>query len=147
MIQFLVSLFAAGSLAPGRLAPAVQATDSLDLVRLERLWNEAHLQGDTVALGRLWADDMMITVPAMPVMSKADAMRFWRTGRSNIARYETTGLRLRIYASSAVVTGELHRERNFNGQTVSDHWRFIKVYVRREGRWQVVAYQATPAAP
>ena len=126
-------------------APPVQDRDSLELLRLEGVWNQAHVQGDTTTLARLWVEDLVVTVPEMPVMSRADLLRFWRSGRSRITRYETTDLRVRVYANTAVVTGRLARERNFNGRVVTDDWRFMKVYVRRAGRWQVVAYQATVA--
>ncbi len=78
-------------------------------------------------------------------MTKSDLLSFWRSGRSVITRYETSDLVVRIYENAGVVTGRLLRERNFNGQTVRDDWRFLKVYVRKEGQWRVVAYQATVA--
>jgi hypothetical protein len=145
MTHLLLFLLAATCPAPHPAPQGVSTRDSLELVRLERVWNEAHLRADTTALDGLWADDIVITVPGMPVMSKVDALRFWRTGRSNIVRYETSGLRVRVYDCSAVVTGEVDRERNFDGQTVRDTWRFIKVYTRQSGSWRVVAYQATVA--
>ena len=122
-----------------------QAPDSVELLRLENLWNQAHVHGDTATLATLWAEDLVVTVPEMPVMSKADLLGFWRSGRSAIARYETRDLRVRTYGNAAVVTGRLARDRNFNGRLISDDWRFIKVYVRHDGRWQVVAYQAAVA--
>jgi len=124
-----------------------QTADSLELLRLEPVWNDAHIRGDTVALSNLWAEDLVVTVPEMRVMSKADLLRFWRSGRSVISRYETSDIRIRVYGEAAVVTGRLRRERNFNGRTLGDDWRFTKVYVRRGGRWQVVAYQASVSAP
>jgi ketosteroid isomerase-like protein len=146
LAQFLASLL--GATLGGCAFPAShsQATDSTELVRLENIWNEAHLRGDTAALARLWDDDLVIAVPEMPVMSKADVLRFWRTGRSAIARYETSELRIRVYYDAAVVTGRLRRQRNFNGRLVIDDWRFTKVYIRRAGHWRVVAYQASVAA-
>jgi ketosteroid isomerase-like protein len=125
--------------------PAPQAPDTTVFLELETTWNTAHIQGDTIALARLWADDMTITVPEMPMMTKAEVFRFWRSGRSTITRYETSDLRVRLYASTAIVTGRLIRERDFNGRQLVDDWQFTKVYVRRQHRWQVVAYQASPS--
>lgn len=45
-------------------------------------------------------------------------------------------------SDAAVVTGRLRRTRTVNDQPVTDDWRFIKVYVRDAGSWQVVAFQA-----
>lgn len=126
--------------------PPLQAADSVELARLEAVWNDAHVRGDTVALAGLWSDDLVLTVPEMPVMGKADVLRFWRSGRSRITAFDTSDLRVRVYGDAAVVTGRLRRERNFNGRLLADDWRFTKTYVRRQGRWVVVAYQASVAA-
>jgi ketosteroid isomerase-like protein len=149
MLYYLLSALVLAVPASGGAPhlPLPQSADSAELVRLESVWNDAHLRGDTVALSNLWAEELVVTVPEMPVMSKADLLRFWRSGRSAITRYETSELRVRVYADAAVVTGRLRRERNFNGRLVPDDWRFTKVYVRRGRRWQVVAYQASVAAP
>jgi len=127
-------------------SPPLQAADSAELVRLEAVWNVAHVHGDTLTLSSLWGDEMTVIVPEMPVMSKIDLLQFWRTGRSVITKYETTEIRVRVYGDAAVVTGRLRRDRNFNGRSIGDDWRFTKVYVRRGGRWQVVAYQASVSA-
>ena len=145
LLTSLVLAFPASAGTAPLLTP--QAADSAELMRLESVWNDAHVRSDTVALSSLWAEDLVVTVPEMSPMSKADLLRFWRTGRSIITTYETSELRIRVYADAAVVTGRLRRERNFNGRMLGDDWRFTKVYVRRGGRWQVVAYQASVSAP
>jgi hypothetical protein len=51
---------------------------------------------------------------------------------------------VRLYGDTAVVTG---RYQNVvctpQGEQPPKHARFIRVYVRRSGRWQNVAHQAT----
>jgi ketosteroid isomerase-like protein len=116
------------------------------LMRLESLWNEAHEKGDASALEKLWADDLEVTVPRMPVMSKSDVLGFARSGRMKFQRYQTSDLKVRVYGDAAVVSGRLQRTRTLNGKTVDDDWRFTKLYIRREGRWQVVAFHASEAA-
>ena len=120
-----------------------QQADSATFMQLESDWNAAHLGGDTVALGRLWADVLIIEVPEMPAMSKADALAFWRQGRSSITRYETSALQIQIEPDSVLVRGTLFRERDFNGRVVEDRWAFLKVYRRIDGRWRVTAYRAS----
>ncbi len=120
-----------------------QAPDSLELRRLEGVWNQAHLVGDTVALDSLWADELVLEVPGMARMSKAEVLGFWRSGRSNITRYSTSDLTIRIDGDSAEVTGRLLRERDFNGQVVQDDWRFTKTYRRINARWRVTMFRAT----
>jgi ketosteroid isomerase-like protein len=131
------------------LAPHQQNQDTPDvkeLVRLETVWNDAHQNGDATALDKLWADDLEVTVPKMPVMSKADVLGFAKSGRMKFQRYQTSDLKVRIYGDAAVVSGRLQRTRTLNGKTLHDNWNFLKVYVRQNGRWLVVAFQASDAA-
>ena len=120
--------------------------DVKELISLEGVWNEAHEKGDASALEKLWAEDLEVTVPRMPVMSKPDVLAFARSGRMKFQRYQTSDLKVRVYGDAAVVSGRLQRTRTLNNKTLNDDWRFTKVYVRHHGQWQVVAFQASDAA-
>ena len=120
--------------------------DTRELERLESVWNEAHEQGNADALASLWADEMEIAVPKMPVLSKADALKFARSGRMKFLHYQTSDIRVRVFGNAAVVTGRLQRTRSMNGQEISDDWRFTKTYIRQAEQWRVVAFHASEAA-
>jgi ketosteroid isomerase-like protein len=129
------------------LAQSNPEADAQELKRLETVWNEAHERGDADALDKLWADDMQVTVPKMPVMLKNDVLRFARSGRMKFLRYQTSDVRVHVYADAAVVTGRLQRTRSMNGQEISDDWRFTKTYIRQGGQWRVAAFHASETAP
>jgi ketosteroid isomerase-like protein len=120
--------------------------DIRELTRLETVWNEAHEHGDANALEPLWADDLEVAVPRMPVLTKPDAVAFARSGRMKFLRYQTSDVRIRVYGDAAVISGRLQRTRTLNGQEVSDDWRFTKVYVRQAQKWRVVAFHASESA-
>jgi ketosteroid isomerase-like protein len=128
------------------LTQSTHDTDVRELESLEKVWNEAHEHGDADALEALWADDMEVAVPKMPVLTKADAEKFARSGRMKFLRYQTSDIRIRVYDNAAVVTGRLQRTRSVNGQETSDDWRFTKVYVREAKKWRVVSFHASEAA-
>jgi ketosteroid isomerase-like protein len=121
-------------------------SDTTELQRLEQIWNESHERGDANALDALWADDMEVAVPKMPVMQKADVLKFARSGRMKFLHYRTSDTHIRLYGDAAVVTGRLQRTRVMNGQEVSDDWRFTKTYARQAGHWKVVSFHASEAA-
>jgi ketosteroid isomerase-like protein len=130
-------------------APAGTASADADvaaLTRLETDWNAAHVRGDAAALEHLFADDLVVMVPGMRVMTKADAVGMFTSGRMKFDRYETSETKFRIYDATAIVTGRLRRTRVVAGATADDDWRFTKVYVRRAGRWQVVSFHASNTA-
>jgi len=126
--------------------PQPDTSEVKELMRLESVWNEAHEKGDASVLEKLWADDLEVTVPRMPVMSKSEVLGFARSGRMKFQRYQTSDLKVRVYGDAAVVSGRLQRTRTLGDKMVNDDWRFTKFYVRREGRWQVVAFHASEAA-
>jgi ketosteroid isomerase-like protein len=123
------------------------AADQVELQRLEKVWNDAHLGGDIAALDDLWADELVVTIPRMQLMNKMQSLAIWRTGRLKFQRYETSDTAFRIYGEAAVVTGRLVRERTFAGKNIHEDWRFTKVYVHRQGKWRVVSWQASESAP
>jgi hypothetical protein len=117
-----------------------------EFLTLERRWNEAHLRGDAGTLEQMCHEGVMVTVPGMAVMARGQAFGVLRSGRMTFRRYETTELRSRAYGNAVVVSGRLQRTRTAGGRTMDDDWRFTKVYVREDRRWQVVAFHASPRA-
>src|SRR5579862_8329420 len=124
---------------------APRTADRDELQRLERVWNEAHIRGDSKTLSRLWADDLEVAVPKMPVMKKGELIKFIDSGHMTFQRYETSELNFRIYGPGAVVTGRLQRKREINGHAVEDDWRFTKVYQRTADGWRVVSFHSSEA--
>ncbi len=129
-------------------AEAMQADNSREaqeILRLEAVWNRAHLRGDVPALDALCATDLTVIVPGMKPMSKADILGFWNSGRAKITQYETTDVRVIVRGDTAVATGRLARTRDFNGTVMNDRWQFTKTYAIDGGRWVLVAYHASEA--
>ena len=91
---------------------------------------------------RIFAEDLVVVVPGMRVMTKTDSLGMSTSGRVKFERYETSETKLRTYDDTAIVTGRLGRTPVIAGATADDDWRFTKVYVRRDGRWQVVSFHA-----
>jgi ketosteroid isomerase-like protein len=141
-------MFALTALAASKQVSAQSSSerDKRELERLEKVWNEAHEHGDADVLQSLWADDIEVDVPKMPVMSKTEIMAFARSGRMKFLRYATSDINIRVYGDAAVVTGRLQRTRTLNGQELSDDWRFTKVYTRHAQTWRVVSFHASEAA-
>lgn len=121
--------------------------DNGELIRLEKVWNDAHLQGDAEKLDHLWSKDIEIVVPNMAAMNKATALAFARSGRMKFQTYETSNLQVRLFGDIAIISGRMKRARTLQGNSVADNWLFTKVYQRKDGRWQVVHFQASQAAP
>lgn len=114
-----------------------------ELIALEKVWNDAQLRSDVDALDRLWADDLVITVPRMSSLTKSEALSVLREKRLRFERYETTDVRVRLQGETAIVTGTLARARSREGQLVEEKLQFTKVYVRTATGWRVTAFQTS----
>ncbi|MDO8678805.1 MAG: nuclear transport factor 2 family protein [Acidobacteriota bacterium] len=127
-------------------SPAISknAADLQELHRLEAVWNDAHVKGDADALDKLWANDLIVTVASMPVMNKADSLAMVRSGKMPFIKYETSDVRVTPLGTAALVTGRVQRVRSMGGKEVTDDWHFTKVYAMSQGRWQVIAWHASP---
>ena len=112
-------------------------------MKLETVWNEAHVKGNADALDKLWDAEVIFTVPQMPVMDKTAALAMWKNGRMSFQKYATSEVKSRVFGDATVVTGRLLRERKAQGRDMKDDWRFTKVYIRRGAQWQVVAWHAS----
>jgi creatinine amidohydrolase/Fe(II)-dependent formamide hydrolase-like protein/ketosteroid isomerase-like protein len=111
------------------------------LAALEAVWNTAYRTGDAAALDRLWADDLVMFVPRVRPMSKAEALAA-HTGGATFSRVESSEVRPRVTGDLAVVTGRLQRARSAEGGVATDDWRFRKVYRRDASGWRVISYHA-----
>jgi creatinine amidohydrolase/Fe(II)-dependent formamide hydrolase-like protein/ketosteroid isomerase-like protein len=112
------------------------------LAALEAAWNKAHLAGDAAALDGLWADDIVIFMPRMRPMSKAEALAMFKDGTATFTRFETSDVHPRVTGDLAVVTGRVQWTRDFSGRVASEDWVFRKVYRRDASAWRVIGYHA-----
>jgi hypothetical protein len=143
---FLAALIITTCSLPGLANNPQESDDVAELSRLEQVWNDAYVHGNIEPLEQLFADDLVVTMTDMALLTKAQSIRLLRSGHLKFPRYQTSDIRIRVYNDAAVVTGRLQRTRTVNGNNIDDDWRFTKVYVRRAGKWQVVAWHASTNA-
>src|SRR5262245_64979428 len=86
-------------------ATADVESDKTELLALEKVWNDAHLNGNADALDAIWADDFTVTAPKMQILTKADALAFARSGKMKFQRYEKNDVAVRVCGDAAVVSG------------------------------------------
>lgn len=110
--------------------------------RLERQWLDAYEQNDAEAMGRIVADDFTITFPNGAMQTKPQLMAMVkaprRAGQPRMKFY-TDGVQSRAYGDTVILIGRVTSEYERDGQTVREQSRYTDTYVRRGGRWQVVA--------
>lgn len=110
--------------------------------QLERAWLDAYEQLNVEAMQRIVADDFMITFPDGSMQSKAqivESLKRARAAARPMPKFHTEDVRARVYGETVILTGRVVTEYQRGGETVKDESRYTDTYVKRQGRWQVVA--------
>ena len=134
---------AAFGAAPARHARQSNLTRAEEEVRkLERQWLDAYEQNDAEAMDRIVADDFVITFPNGAMQSKPQLMAMIKAPRRPSQpkmRFHTEDVRSRAYGDTVILIGRVVTQYERDGKTVAERSRYTDTYVRRDGRWQVVA--------
>ena len=128
------------------LAPAVaqSARDAVDAVKAAELARfTAQTTNDFAALDQLLADDLVYTHSSASVDSKTTYVESMRSGAVKYESIEPRDLVVRVFGTTAVITGAGRLRVSARGQSLDNQLRFTDVWVLRDGRWQMVAWQST----
>jgi hypothetical protein len=117
-----------------------------ELMEIEQRLATCWQNGDCQAWGALVAEEWSVIHFRGSVITKSQAMEMCETPPAPIEALTVDELSVRSFGEAAVVTG---RTRATSGGPNADTitLRFTDVFVRRGGRWQVVASQATRLVP
>ena len=113
-----------------------------DVRKLEREWLDAYEQHNAEAMDRIVAEDFAITFPGGKIQTKAQIMamikRPPREGAS-ATRFHTEEVQARAYGDTVILMGKVVEETQKEDKTAREESRYTDTYVKRDGRWQVVA--------
>jgi uncharacterized protein (TIGR02246 family) len=143
VIALLLFVVAACGVSNARQASAPQLSKAEEEVRrLERQWLDAYEQNDAEAMERIVADDFVITFPNDGMQTKPQLMKMIKAPRppgQPRMKFRTEGVQSRAYGDTVILIGRVVSEYERDGKTVTEQSRYTDTYVRRDGRWQVVA--------
>lgn len=119
--------------------------DDIDqILALEARRTKALLDGDAATLNEITADDYTHVETGGGTRDKAGFLAILSRPGVRFVRWDIDENHVRVYGDTAVVTGRyVNVVRTPAGDQPPKQARHIRVYVRRNGRWQNVAHQAT----
>jgi hypothetical protein len=127
---------------PSRAQEAIRSADEMALVQLERAWDQAFLHNDTALIDKVLAREF---VAVYPDGSKGDRDQELANAAAFNQRIDSSTLddfTIRLYDDTAVVLFRRSLVGPSKGQRLEITFRYIDVFVRRDGRWQCVASQS-----
>ncbi len=146
ILAIALLVIAASSFAYGQTdarAASGNAKVEQEIRRLEREWFESYVRGDRAAFDLIVADDAVMTYGNGKVGNKSEAIAEIKAPADASYSLTSDDVQVRLYGDTAIVTGRVTEKGTFNGRSLNSQSRYTDVWVRRNGRWQVVAAQST----
>ena len=131
----LVSILAAAAVTYAGLPP--------DLARAADAYDAAQVRSDKAALERLLADDYRLVNSAGQVETKAQFIAEQTAAGYRLEPFTVEEPYQRVIGASALLGGVATLKGTDGGKAYSVRLRFLDVWQKRDGRWQVVFTQAT----
>ena len=135
-------IVAVGPLAVGQERSARKTqTESVEeaIRRLDEERIQAQIHADAAALDRIYADDFIGIGPSGTVRTKPQVLADFTSHDLKFQSITTDDVRIRVYGNTVVETGRSTMVGQDKGKVVPRDNRFTRVWVRRQGRWRLVA--------
>lgn len=113
------------------------------LIEMEREWARAIIAGDAEKIRRILAPEIVLTTPEGTVLNREDDLAELAKGEFKADVFEPGDMNVKLYGICAVVTGHTTVKGKYKGKDVEDQFRWTDTFVKRKGKWQIVASQAT----
>jgi ketosteroid isomerase-like protein len=112
--------------------------------KMEKDRAAAVVKADVAALEGQTADDYILINANGQLSDKATTMNNIKTGNIKLTANDVSDLKVRVYGNTAVVTGKSNAKGTIGGRELKGPVMFTRVYVKKNGKWQSVAFQQTP---
>jgi ketosteroid isomerase-like protein len=119
-------------------AASVQDTDARALLRLEDEWAVGLTRRDAAVFRRLLADGFIYTEDDRTV-GRDDVLRDVVAGPDTVETAHNEEMQVHRFGTTAIVTGWLVVAGRGTRGPFNRRYRFTDTWVRRGGRWQIVA--------
>lgn len=121
------------------------APDVVQQIRaLEDQWNGARAHADVAALDQLLADGWTVVHGDGTMNTKTEYLADLKSGaRKFDGGVVVRDFTVRVFGDTAIAAGTSESKVTINGKPQGGSLRFTRVYVRRDGRWVMIATHAT----
>jgi ketosteroid isomerase-like protein len=110
-------------------------------------WADAILNRDAAALDKILSADLIVTSFDGKTRGKAEELLVVKPNPEvKTISVENEDLRVKIYGKTAVATALTKMQFNISGKDVNTAMRYTAVFVKQNGRWQIVALQTARVA-
>lgn len=124
---------------PPLLVAQQRSPDGEKVLALEKKWTESYKHRDVSLLSSLLAEDFVITVEDGSTYGKVGYISHSADSSVHVEVAELSELKVRMHGDTAVVTGAYHETGESKGKRYEYRDRLTDVWMKRDGKWQVIA--------
>jgi ketosteroid isomerase-like protein len=125
------------------LGSAWAQSNEEQLKKLETDRAAAAVKGDVATLEKQTADDYTFINLYGQMSDKSQMVTAFKTGQTKLTSDEVSDMKVRVYGNTAVITGKVDVAGTMAGKDTKAQLMFTRVYVKKGGQWQSVAFQQT----
>lgn len=135
---------------PGKPKPTSPAAQQMgpveqELTKLDRELMDAAVRNDQTLMQRVAVERHVFINPAGGVQERGD------TTGPKIESIQSEDVQVRVHGDTAILIGRANVKGRFpDGTDISGPYRYMRVFVKQQGQWRLVATQITgiqPATP
>lgn len=113
------------------------------LTRQAHAWDAAIVRKDMPAVAANMAPDYRHIRDNGAVSDGAGFLAFIGSPKLVIHPYKVDDLDVRLYGDVALLSGTTRMTGSYDGAPFKSHYRYIDVYIKRDGQWRVASVQIT----
>jgi ketosteroid isomerase-like protein len=118
-----------------------------EIRELEDQFEQAVVKGDLKFFEKALAKEFTHTTQSGVFRNREEWLSNHKAGQSNYDALNTNQVAIRLYGDTAIVTARIAPHgRTFEGQPIEGQYRYLRVWVKQDGTWRVVAFQSTRIA-
>lgn len=119
------------------------AADRAQLTRQAHAWDQAIVRKDRAAIVANMAEDFRQIDGAGNIETLQSFVDDLLSPQLRIDPYVVEDFEVRLYGDVALLSGRTRMSGAYDGKPFRTHYRYIDVYVRRDGVWRIVSVQIT----
>ena len=126
--------------------PAIAADKTADvekeITRIEHELAAAAIKADGEVFERDMAPEWTFTLPDGSVETKTENLGSWKKGEIKISAFKIDEVKVKVYGDTAIASVLDTETTTVKGKDVSGQYRTTDVFLKRDGKWKIVASHA-----